>query len=160
LLVSYRFNVRAPCQVRLQLNRARDGVDVRVDLLENSPDGRAYDPPDLPISRSENYSTDQLNLLSSGSGDTIALGEGLIEFASFIFISGIYALYLKTIFDNGIETDVFDPQPQFDILDPTGGVKDVPAGRIVAGAGVIEGDSLAYPVTGWIEVYWANPAGS
>jgi hypothetical protein len=160
LLVSYRFNVRAPCQVRLQLNRARDGVDVRVDLLEHSPDGRAYDAPGLPVSRSENYSTDQLNLLSSGSGDTIALGEALIEFASFIFISGIYALYLKTIFDNGIETDVFDPQPQFDILDPTGGVKDIPAGRIVPGAGIIEGDSLVYPVTGWIEVYWANPAGS
>jgi hypothetical protein len=159
LMVSYRFNVRTPCRVRLQLNRARDGVDVQVDLLEQGPDGRTYDAPGLPVSRSENYSTDQLNKLSSGSGDSIGLGEALIEFASLIFISGIYALYLKAIFDNGIETDVFDPQPQFDILDPAGGVKDVPAGRIVQGAGIIEGDSLAYPVTGWVEVYWAGPVG-
>jgi hypothetical protein len=157
LLVSYRFNVRTPCQVRLQLSPDRDGVEVRVDLLEQSRDGRAYQAPGLPISRSENYSTDQLNLLSPGSGDTIALGEGLIDFASLIFISGIYALYLRAIFENGIETDVFDRQPQFDILDPTGGVKDVPAGQIVSGAGIIEGDSLVYPITGWVEVYWASP---
>src|SRR5258708_70496 len=71
LLVSYRFNVRTPCQVRLQLSPDRDGVEVRVDLLEQSRDGRAYQAPGLPISRSENYSTDQLNLLSAGSGDTI-----------------------------------------------------------------------------------------
>jgi hypothetical protein len=159
LLVSYRFNVRTPCRVRLQLNRARDGVDVQVDLLEQGPDGRPYDTPKLPVSRSENYSTDQLNKLSSGSGDSIALGEALIEYATHLFLGGIYSLYLKTIFDNGIETDVFDPQPQFDILDPAGGVKDVPAGRIVPGAGIIEGDSLAYPVTGWVEVYWAGPVG-
>ena len=59
--------------------------------------------------------------------------------------------------ENGIETDVFVPQSQFDILDPTGGVKDVPAGQIVPGAGIIEGDSLVYPITGWVEVYWASP---
>lgn len=82
------------------------------------------------------------------------MGEGLIDFASLIFISGIYALYLRAIFENGIETDVFDRQPQFDILDPTGGVKDVPARQIVSGAGIIEGDSLVYPITGWVEVYW------
>lgn len=157
LLVSYRFNVRTPCQVQVQLSPARDGVEVRVDLLEQSRDGHVYQAPGLPISRNENYSTDQLNLLSPGSGDTIALGEGLIQFASLIFISGIYALYLRTIFDDGIETDVFDPQPQFDILDPTGGVKDVPAGQIVPAAGIIEGDSLVYPITGWVEVYWASP---
>lgn len=160
LLVSYRFNVRAPCQVRLQLNRARDGVEVRVDLLEHGADGRAYDAPPLPVSRSENYSTGQLDRLSSGSGGAIALGEALIGFASLVFISGIYALYLKAIFDNGIETDVFDPQPQFDILDAAGGVKDVPAGRIVPGAGIVEGDGLAYPVTGWVEAYWASPVGT
>ena len=160
LLVSYRFNVRTPCQVRLQLSSARDGVEVTVDLLDQSRDGRPYQAPGLPISRSENYSTDQLNLLSPGSGDTIGLVESLIQFASLIFISGIYTLYLRTIFDDGIETDVFDPQPQFDILDPTGGVKDVPAGQIVPDAGIIEGDSLVYPITGWVEVYWASPVGT
>jgi hypothetical protein len=157
LLVSYRFNVRVPCQVGLQLAQNGDGVEVRVDLVEKGRDGREYQIPDLPVSRSENYSTDQLNLLSPGSGDSIALGEGLIDFASVIFISGIYALYLRVIFENGIETDVFDPQPQFDILDPNGGVTDVPAGQIVPGAGIIEDDSRIYPVTGWIEVYWAMP---
>jgi hypothetical protein len=160
LLVSYRFNVRTPCQVRLQVSPAHDGVEVRVDLLEQSRDGRVYQAPGLPISQSENYSTDQLNLLSPGSGDSIALGEGLIEFASLIFISGIYTLYLRTIFDDGIETDVFDPQPQFDILDPTGGVKDVPPAQIVPGAGIIEGESLVYPITGWVEVYWATSVGT
>jgi hypothetical protein len=143
--------------VRLQFSPARDGVEIMVDLLEQSRDGRSYQAPGLPINRAENYSTDELNLLSSGSGDSIALGEGLIEFASLIFISGIYALYLRTVFENGIETDVFDPQPQFDILDPTGGVKDVPAGQIVPGAGIIEGDALVYPISGWVEVYWASP---
>jgi hypothetical protein len=157
LLVSYRFNVRVPCQVRLQPAQIGDGVDVRIELVERSLDGIEYQAPALPVSRSENYSTDQLNLLSPGSGDSIALGEGLIDFASAIFISGIYALYLRAIFDDGIETDVFDPQPQFDILDPNGGVTDVPARQLVPGAGIIEGDSLTYPVTGWIEVYWATP---
>jgi hypothetical protein len=160
LLVSYRFNVRTPCQVRLQLSPTRDGIDVTVDLLEKGRDGRTYQAPALPVSRSENYSTDQLDLLSPGDGDTVGLGLGLIEFASTTFLSGIYALYLKGIFENGIETDVFDPQPQFDILDPTGGVKDVPAGQIVPGAGIIEGDKLAYPITGWVEVCWASPAGT
>jgi hypothetical protein len=117
----------------------------------------SYRPPALPISRSENYSTDQLNLLSPGSGDSIGLGEDLIDFASLVFISGIYALYLRTIFENGIETDVFKPQPQFDILDSTGGVQDVPVAQIVPGVGIIEGDSLVYPVNGWVEVYWASP---
>jgi hypothetical protein len=158
LLVSYRFNVRTPCQVRLQLSAAGDGVEIRVDLLEHSRDGLvSYRPPALPISRSENYSTDQLNLLSPGSGDSIGLGEDLIDFASLVFISGIYALYLRTIFENGIETDVFKPQPQFDILDSTGGVQDVPVAQIVPGVGIIEGDSLVYPVNGWVEVYWASP---
>ena len=157
LFVSYRFNVRSPCQVRLQLNPAGDGVDVTVDLLEQSRDGRTYQAPALPNSRNETYSTDQLNLLSSGAAE-LGTGEDLIEFASAVFISGIYALYLDHVFDNGIETDAFDPQPQFDILDPTGGVKDVPAAQIVAGAGIIEGDSMVYPITGWVEAYWASPS--
>jgi hypothetical protein len=158
LLVSYRFNVRTPCQVRLQLSPApaRDGVEVIVDLLEQSRDGRAYQAPALPNNQSENYNTDQLDLLSAGSGDRIAFGEGLIEIASLIFISGLYALYLRAIFENGIETDAFDAQSQFDILDPTGGVKDVSAGQIVPGAGIIEGDSLVYPITGWVEAYWGG----
>ena len=157
LLVSYRFDVRAPCHVRLQPSPGGDGVDVFVDLLEKTRDGRVYQAPSLPISRNENYSTDELNLLSSGSGDSIALGEGLIEFASLIFISGIYALYLKAIFDNGIETDVFDPQPQFDIVNYDDAVQNVPVGKIVSGAGIVEGDRLVYPVNGWVEVYWSSP---
>ena len=161
LLVSYRFNVRTPCQVQLQPRRNAsgdiDGVDVIVDLLERSADGRTYDVPGPPPNRNEDYSNDQLNLLSSGSGDQISVIESLIEFASTIFVSGIYALYLKTVFENYIRTDVFDPQPQFDILDPTGGVSNVLAGNIVPGAGIIEGDSLVYPITGWIEASWASP---
>jgi hypothetical protein len=157
LLVSYRFNVRVPCQVSVELAQTGDAVDVRIDLIERSNDGSEYQAPGLPVSRSENYSTDQLDLLSPGSGDQIAFGENMIDFASAIFLSGLFALYLKIIFDKGIETDVFDPLPQFDILDPTGGVADVPAAQLVPGAGVIQGDSLTYPVTGWIEVYWGPP---
>lgn len=161
LLVSYRFNVRTPCQVQLQPHRNDsgdiDGVNVIVDLLERSADGRTYDVPAPPANQNEDYSTDQLNLLSSGSGDRISLIDTLIEVASTIFVSGIYALYLKTVFDNGIRTDIFDPQPQFDILDPSGGVSNVAVGNIVPGAGIITGDSLVYPVTGWVEAYWAVP---
>lgn len=157
LLVSYRFEVRAPCRVRLEPSQDRGGVDVIVDLVEKTRDGRAYQTPPLPVSQSEDYSTDDLDLLSPGSGGSIALGEGLIQFATAIFISGIYALYLRTIFDDGIKTDVFDPQPQFNILEPTGSVKDAAVAQIVPGAGIIEGEIKTYPVTGWIEVYWATP---
>ncbi len=160
LLVSYRFNVRTPCQVQLRLNPAGDGVDVIVDLREQSRDGGdKYQAPPLPISRTENYSTDQLNLLSSGSGDRISVIEDLIDVASFVFLPGIYTAYLAVVFSRGIDTDAFDPQPQFDILDPGGGVNNVLAAQIVPNAGIIEGDSLVYPVTGWVEVHWANPAG-
>ena len=27
----------------------------------------------------------------------------------------------------------------------------------IPGAGIIEGDRLTYPITGWVEVYWASP---
>jgi hypothetical protein len=68
---------------------------------------------------------DQDLLGADSDRGSIALGEGLIEFASLIFISGVYTLYLKTVFENSIEIDVFDQQPQFDILDPNGGAVDV-----------------------------------
>jgi hypothetical protein len=158
LMVSYRFNVRSPCQVAVTYNAANDTVHVAVDLRERSADGRReYEAPELPNSRDETYSTDQLDLLSPGSGGSIALGETLIEVLSAIFISGLYGLYLKFILDRGIKTDVFDPQPEFNILDPNGGVLNVPAQQIAAGAGIVEGNDLNYPVTGWVEVYWSSP---
>jgi hypothetical protein len=160
LMVSYRFTVRTPCQVAVQYNNNADGTDptirVSVDFHEMN-DRRAYLPPDLPNRREETYSTDQLDLLSPGSGSSIAFGETLIEVLSAIFISGLYGFYLKLILDRGIKTDVFDPLPEFDILDRNGAVLDVPAQQIVPGLGVVPGDDQPYPITGWVEAYWATP---
>jgi hypothetical protein len=154
LMVSYRFTTRVPCQVNLSAARLGDGVDVSITLQETDERGRRYQPPALPASHDEVYSNDQLDLLSSGSGDKIGDGELLVEFATLNFVHG---LYLKTVFENGIKTDVFDPQPQFEILEQNGAAIDVPVRQLDPHAGIFESDSLVYPVTGWIEVYWATP---
>lgn len=59
----------------------------------------------------------------------------------------------------GIKTDVFNQLPDIDVLDPSGGVFDVPVQHIVAGAGVVLDNNQHYPITGWLEAHWARPAG-
>ena len=164
LMVSYRFTVRTPCQVTVELFREPDrddAVRVTVDLRQNA-DGHQYRQPDLPPRRQETYSTDEMNLLSSGSGDRIAIGEDLVE--ALVALAGVwvglgvgYAIYVRRILKRGMNADVFDALPEIDVLDPTGGVADVPVTRIAPGAGVILDDTQHYPVTGWLEAYWGAP---
>ena len=107
--------------------------------------------------RDETYSTDELDLLSSGSGSEIAFWETVIEVLSKVFIDPLYGRYVQYILDRGIKTDVFEPLPDIDVLDPTGGVLNVPVQQIVPGAGVILDDDQKYPITGWLEAFWATP---
>jgi hypothetical protein len=109
-------------------------IEARVELLDHgermtAPTSNELSasgqPPSHYIAAGRMGILDQDLLGADSDRGLIALGEGLIEFASLIFISGIYALYLKTVFENGIEIDVFDQQPLFDILDPNGGAIDV-----------------------------------
>ena len=153
LTVSYRFNVRPPCRVTITQNPDadnRDSVLVIVELRETSDDGSEYQAPGLPDRREETYSTDDLDLLSPGSGSNIAFGEHLIE----LLVGGVYAWL---ILRRGLKADVFAPLPEFDILDPNGGVSGIPVQQIIPGAGVVSGFDRDYPVTGWIEVFWAEP---
>ena len=46
-----------------------------------------------------------------------------------------------------------------DVLDPSGGVSHVPVQQIVPAAGVVRDDAQPYPITGWLEAYWATPIG-
>jgi len=154
LMASYRFTVRPPCAVSLE-PLGDDALLVTVDLRE-SADGVQFLSPELPHRLEETYSTDELNLLSPGSGDKVAFGEDIIEFLSGLVFGFGYAAYVRYILGRGIKTDLFDALPDIDVLDVTGGVSDVPAQQIVAGAGIVSGGDH-YPVTGWIEVYWATP---
>jgi hypothetical protein len=153
LVVSYRFNVRPPCRVTITQNpdsENRDSVLVIVELRETGDDGTQYQAPNLTGRREETYSTDDLDLLSPGSGSSIALGEHLIE----LLVGGIYAWL---ILRRGLKADVFASLPEFNILDPNGGVSGIPVQQIVPGEGVVSGFDRDCPVTGWIEAFWAEP---
>lgn len=166
LVVSYRFTVRTPCVVAVKPVKGQDdAVLVTVDLRE-SAGRRQYQPPRLPSRREETYSTDELDLLSPGAGSQIAFGEDLIE-AGIAIVGGLaisswfgfaYAAYVRFILGRGMKTDVFDPLPDIDVLDPSGGVTNVPVQQIVTGAGLVTDDDQVYPVTGWLEAFWqASP---
>ena len=151
LSVSYRFNVRPPCKVTVLPNpESQDSVLVTVELRETGDDGSKYQVPSLHNRREETYSTDELDLLSSGSGSSIALGEHIIE----VLAEGLYAWL---ILRRGLKTDVFAPLPEFDILERNGGVFGIPVQQVVSGEGVISGFDRDCPVTGWIEAFWAEP---
>ena len=109
-----------------------------VDLRESSGDLQ-YQSPDLRTRHEETYSTDQLDLLSPGAGGQIAMTEDLIE-ELIAVLSVVDAGYIRYIFSKGIKTDAYEPLPDTDVLDPTGGVFDVPAQQIVRDAGVVPGD--------------------
>jgi hypothetical protein len=131
-------------------------VLVTVDFRER--DGRReFQPPELPDRHDETYSTDELNLLSPGSGDRIAFGEALLE-GLVALISLVTAGYIRYILGKGMKTDVFDPLPDIDVRDPSGGVFDIPVQQIVAGAGVVTDDNQHYPIMGWLEARWASRA--
>jgi hypothetical protein len=158
--------VRISCVVAVKPVKGQDdAVLVTVDLRE-SAGRRQYQPPRLPSRREETYSTDELDLLSPGAGSQIAFGEDLIE-AGIAIVGGLaisswfgfaYAAYVRFILGRGMKTDVFDPLPDIDVLDPSGGVTDVPVQQIVTGAGVVPDDDQVYPVTGWLEAFWqASP---
>lgn len=157
LVVSYRFTTRTPCLVAVQ-NLDREAVLVTVDLAESAGRGE-YQSSHLPPRQEETYSTDELNLLSPGAGDKIAFGELLIEGLVALFTGLGLAVYIKIILDRGMKTDIFDPLPDIDVLDPSGGVADVPVQQIVSGAGIVSDDDQRYPVTGWLEAYWVTPIG-
>ena len=153
LSVSYRFNVRPPCRVTVTQNpgpQNPDSVLVIVELREFDDDSTEYQTPSLTGRREEIYSTDDLDLLSPGSGSSIALGEHLIE----LLVEGVYSWL---ILRRGLKADVFAPLPEFDILDPNGVVSEIPVQQIVPGQGVISGFDRDCPVTGWIEAFWAEP---
>jgi len=158
LLVSYRFTVRTPCLVAVApiMIMGRVAAQVTVDFRERDP-RREFRPPDLPPRHDETYSTDELNLLSSGSGDTIAFWDGVIEVLVAFFVSVAFAGYIRYILGQGVKTDIFDPLPGIDVLDPSGGVFDVPVQQIVTGAGVVPDDNQKYPITGWLEARWSTP---
>lgn len=156
LLVSYRFTVRTPCLVAVE-PLDHEAVLVTVEFRERAA-RREYQPPDLPPRRDETYSTDELDLLSPGSGGKVAFGERVIEVLVALF-SLVDAGYIRYILGRGMKTDVFDPLPDIDALDPSGGVFDVPVQQIVTGAGVVADDSQHYPITGWLEAHWARPIG-
>jgi hypothetical protein len=156
LMVSYRFTVRSPCLVRVDA-LGDDALLVTVALREN--DGvKNYKPPALPDDHTEVYSTDELNLLSAGAGDKIGLVEELLEGLAALVSGGlILPYYYRRIFNRGLVGDAFEPLPDIDVLNTTGGVADVPVTQIVAGAGVIMDDVQDYPIQGWIEAYWGAP---
>jgi hypothetical protein len=161
IVVSYRFTVRTPCLVRVEALRndagLLDAVLVTVELVEGAG-GREYRAPHLPDRREETYSTDDLDLLSSGAGSQIALGEDLIEGLIALF-SFVAAGYIRYILSRGMRTDVFDPLPDIDVLDPSGGVSEVPVQHIAPGAGIVHDDEQPYPITGWLQAQWATPIG-
>lgn len=158
VLVSYRFTIHTPCLVAVAPT-PMDPHAVLVTVEFRERDGRReYQPPDLPPRQDETYSTDELDLLSPGSGSGLAFGEDLIEGLLALF-SLLDAGYIRYILGRGIKTDVFDPLPDINVLDPSGGVSDVPVQKIASGSGVVVDDNQSYPITGWLEAYWARPAG-
>jgi hypothetical protein len=155
LLVSYRFTIRTPCSVTIQPDRSdREAVLVTIDLQEY-PAGQS---PKLPANHGETYSTDELDLLSPGAGSTLGLGESIIEVLVALFVNFGLGLYMKLILDRGIKADIFDPLPDIDILDPSGGVSNVAVHQIVPGSGVVPDNNQDYPITGWLEAHWATPS--
>jgi hypothetical protein len=134
-------------------------VLVTVDLRERGG-GHEFQSPNLPASREETYSTDELNLLSPGAGDQLSFGELLIEVLAGLFTwNPFYAAYIRYIFGRGLKGDVFEPLPNIDVLDPSGGVSNIPVQQIVPGSGVVTDNSQDYPITGWLEASWATPIG-
>jgi hypothetical protein len=155
LVVSFRFTVRTPCSVAVG-PLGSDAVLVTVDIRERAAD-REYQSPDLPPHHEETYSTDDLNLLSSGSGDRIESVRRLISALVAFFVSLGLGVYIWLILGRGIKTDIFDPLPDIDVLDPTNGVSDVSVQHIPPGAGVVTDNNQDYPIRGWLEAHWATP---
>jgi hypothetical protein len=154
LMVSYRFTVRTPCLVAVE-PLAGEALLVTVEFRESAA-RREYQPPALPPRHEETYSTDELDLLSPGAGDRIAFGETLIEALVALFFGLGLAAYIRYILSRGMKTDVFEPLPDIDVLDPSGGVSHVPMQQIVPAAGVVQDDAQPYPITGWLEAYWVG----
>jgi hypothetical protein len=156
MAVSYRFTTRPPCEVVVEAP-SDDAVLVKCQLLDRNSSGLEYQSPALPPAHEEIYSRDRLDLLSPGSGDKIGFVEHLIE-GIMLLLGGIVGEeYVRRILNRGFKTDVFDPLPEIDVLDPAGGVSDVLSQQLTPGRGIVLDDVQPYPISGWLEVYWQDP---
>jgi hypothetical protein len=145
LMLSYRFTVRNGCQVMVVSN-GQDSVKVIVTL-----DEAGYRRPELPHHVERTYHTPELAKLSPE-----AKWVSVIDVLASIVSGGIgLGSYFEYIFaHHGMQTDQYDPLPEFNILDPANGVLNIAASNIVPGAGIVLDDAQKHPVTGWLEARW------
>jgi len=146
LVVSFHFTVRSGCAVQVVPN---DASSVRVVIAMNNV---GYTPPALPTRNT--------------------VGHPISELLSFLdkstlvdLLTGIGA-YLNTVLDpkgaivlaKGIITDLYAPIADVNFTDRTSAdvVINAPGNSIPFGKGVTVDNTQPYPLSGWIEVGYAN----
>ena len=149
LEVSYQFTVRSGCAVQV-LSTAEGQVDVIVVL-----NSAGYNPPKLPNRRDRNYSRQELDGLSKGSGTKILELDALMTALGLLTGGPIDAVKVAAVLSTGIKTDEYDSLPEVNILD-AGRAVNAYADSIPAGKGITVNDEQPYPIYGWLTTKWVE----
>jgi hypothetical protein len=149
LEVSYQFTIRSGCAVQV-ISTAEGQVDVLVSL-----NSAGYTPPPLPPRRDRNYSRQELDGLSKGSGLKI-LELDALTYALALLTGGPFdAKKVALILSTGIKTDEYDSLPEVNVLD-AGRAANVFADNIPPGQGITVNDEQPYPIYGWLTTRWVE----
>jgi hypothetical protein len=149
LEVSYQFTVRSGCAVQV-MSTAEGQVDVIVVL-----NSAGYNPPQLPNRRDRNYSRQELDCLSKGTGTKILELDALMTALGLLTGGPVDAVKVAAVLSTGIKTDEYDSLPEVNILD-AGKAVNAYADNIPAGQGITVNDDQPYPIYGWLTTKWVD----
>ena len=152
LAVSFQFTVRSGCAVQVS-SSSSDTVDVLISLSH-----AAYTPPPLPHRSSKRYSRGDLNTLSPGVGSQIFEAEAVTLLVGALGGGPANVAKAAVILARGIETDEYDPLPKIDINNAQHAVTNAFANVVPTGAGIVHDDAQPFPIFGWLEAKWVDPA--
>jgi len=151
LAVSFHFVVRGGCAVEVT-SSATDTVEVFVALNH-----AGYTPPPLPNRKERNYSRQELDELSAGSGIKILELDAIMTGLGALTGGPIDAAKVAAVLSTGIKTDQYDPLPEIDVLDKGNSLPYVWADSVPVGKGISVSDDQPYPIYGWLEAKWVRP---
>jgi hypothetical protein len=156
LAVSFKFTVRQGCAVQV-FSAVRGQVDVLVAMNH-----LGYTAPKLPVRNDHSWSRGELNSLHSGIGDTISnIGDILGGLLATLVGGPLNLAKWIAVVESGVNTDVYDPLPEVDLLGTSGAVVNASPDQIPAGQGIVvnNSDAQPFPIFGWLEARWVPLVG-
>jgi hypothetical protein len=156
LAVSFKFTVRQGCAVQV-FSPVRGQVDVLVAMNHVG-----YTAPKLPVRNDHSWSRGDLNSLWSGIGDTISnIADILGGWLATLVGGPLNLAKWIAVVESGVNTDIYDPLPEVDLLGTSGAVLNANADQILAGQGIVvnNSDAQPFPIFGWLEARWVPLVG-